>query len=211
VVLLDELFSGLDAALRDEVRGTTRQRFKGAGGRHHWVTHDPDEAMRVGDRADARPTAGADWHARRDSTGTPPIRRQPPYSAAPVSFHARVTKGCVASPFGQTPTKSVAEGAPGEVLSRSASVRVAGKGVPARVLTVRPYAGQLEVEVAILGSALPEGVEVPIYARAAAAMSTALTPGANIQLAGAPEDAFVFPCRDEICRSRAIGLNRARN
>jgi iron(III) transport system ATP-binding protein len=166
------------------------------------VTHDPDEAMRVGDRV-ALMRSG-----RVIQTGTPAeIYRQPadPQAAALFGganvFHARVTNGCVASPFGQTPAKSVAEGAWAEVLYRPASVRVADKGVPARVLTVRPYAGQLEVEAAILGSALPEGVEAPIYVRAAAAMHMALTPGADIHLAAEPEDAFVFPCRDEICRS----------
>ena len=202
VVLMDEPFSGLDAALRDEVRGTTLKRLKEAGTAVVMVTHDPDEAMRVGDRV-ALMRAG-----RIVQTGTPTeIYRHPadPQAAALFGganvFHARVTNGCVASPFGQTPAKSVAEGAWAEVLYRPASVRVADKGVQARVLAVRPYAGQLEVEAAILASALPEGVEIPIFVRAAAPLHTALAPGAEVRLAAEPEDAFVFPCRDEICRS----------
>ena len=165
------------------------------GGRGHSHYGDPRSGRGyAGGRlcgADAQRTAGADRQRRPRSVL---------FGGATV-FHARVTKGCVVSPFGQTPTKSVAEGAWAEVLYRSASVRVADKSVPAYVLTVRPYAGQLEDEEAILGSALPEGVEAPTYVRAAAAMSTALTPGADIHLAAALEDAFVFPCRDEICRS----------
>jgi iron(III) transport system ATP-binding protein len=202
VVLMDEPFSGLDTALRDEVRGTTLARLKEAGAAIIMVTHDPDEAMRVGDRVALM------REGRVVQTGTPAeiyYRPADPQAAALFGganvFHARVINGCVASPFGQTPAKSVAEGAWAEVLYRSASVRVADKGVPARVLTVRPYAGQLEVEAAILKSALPEGVEAPTYVRAAAAMNKALTPGADIHLAAEPEDAFVFPCRDEICRS----------
>jgi iron(III) transport system ATP-binding protein len=202
VVLMDEPFSGLDTALRDEVRGATLKRLKEAGAAIIMVTHDPDEAMRVGDRVALM------REGRVVQTGTPAeIYRHPadPQAAALFGganvFHARVTNGCAASPFGQTPTKSVAEGAWAEVLYRSASVRVADKGVPARVLTVRPYAGQLEVEAAILRSALPEGVEAPTYVRAAAAMNMALTPGAEIHLAAEPQDAFVCPCRDEICRS----------
>ena len=50
IVLMDEPFSGLDAALRDEVRGTTLLRLKEAGTAVVMVTHDPDEAMRVGNR-----------------------------------------------------------------------------------------------------------------------------------------------------------------
>jgi hypothetical protein len=48
VVLMDEPFSGLDASLRDEVRGTTLSRLKQAEAAVVMVTHDPDEAMRVG-------------------------------------------------------------------------------------------------------------------------------------------------------------------
>jgi iron(III) transport system ATP-binding protein len=202
VVLMDEPFSGLDAALRDEVRGATLKRLKDAGAAIVMVTHDADEAMRAGDKV-ALMRAG-----RVVQTGTPTeIYRQPadPQAAALFGganvFHARVTNGWVASPFGQTPAKSVAEGAWAEILYRPASVRVAQMGVPARVLTVRPYAGQLEVEAAIAKSALPEGVEAPLYVRAAAAMMMALAPGADIHLTAAPEDAFVFPCRDEICRN----------
>jgi iron(III) transport system ATP-binding protein len=202
VVLMDEPFSGLDSALRDEVRGTTLTRLKEAGAAVIMVTHDPDEAMRVGNRV-ALMRGG-----RVVQTGTPAeIYRHPadPQAAALFGganlFHARVINGCVASPFGQTATKSVAEGAWAEVLYRPASLRVADMGVPARVLAVRPHAGQFEVEAAILTSALPEGVEAPTYVRAAAAMNVSLTPGAEIHLAAEPGDAFVFPCRDEICRS----------
>jgi iron(III) transport system ATP-binding protein len=202
VVLMDEPFSGLHTVLRDEVRGTTRQRRKEAGATVIMVTHDPDEAMRVGDRV-ALMRGGRLVQTGNAGRDLPAPRRSQAaalFGGATV-FHARITKCCVVSPFGQTPTKSVAEGAWAEVLYRSASVRVADKGIPTCVLTVRPYAGQPEDEEAILGSVLPEGVEAPSYVRAAAAMSTALTPGADIHLAAAPEDAFVFPCRDEICRS----------
>jgi len=202
VVLMDEPFSGLDGDMRDEVRGTTLKRLKEAKAAIVMVTHDSDEAMRVGDRVALM------REGRVVQIGTPAeIYREPvdPQAAALFGganlFHARVTNGCVASPFGQTRTKSVAEGAWAEVLYRPASVRVAETGVPARVLSVRPYAGQLEVEAAILQSALPQGVEAPISVRAAAAMNMALSPGAEIHLAAEPEDAFVFPCRDEICRS----------
>jgi hypothetical protein len=91
-------------------------------------------------------------------------------------FHARVINGWVASPFGQTAAKSVAEREWSEVIYRPASVPVAEKGVPARVLAVRPYAGQLEVEVAFLPHALPEGLEAPAIIRSAAPLHTALAP-----------------------------------
>ena len=201
VVLMDEPFSGLDSRLRDEVRGTTLKRLREAGAAVVMVTHDPDEAMRVGDRV-------ALMHAGRIvQEGTPSelyLHPKDPHAAALFGganiFHARVTNGCAPSPFGQTATKAVAEGEWAEVIYRPSSVRVAEKGIQARVLAVRPYAGQLEVEAAIEPSALPHGVEAPIYVRAQAPLAAGLTPGAEVRLAAEPEDAFVFPCRDKICR-----------
>jgi iron(III) transport system ATP-binding protein len=202
VVLMDEPFSGLDAQLRDEVRGTTFNRLREASAAVVMVTHDPDEAMRVGDRI-ALMRAG-----RVIQTGTPTeIYREPkdPQAAALFGganvFHARVTKGCAASPFGPAAANSVAEGEWAEILYRPAAVRVAATGVPARVLAVRPFAGQLEVEVALEPSYLSEEMEGPAVIRAAAPLDAALTPGVEVRLAARPEDAFVFPCRDRVCRS----------
>jgi iron(III) transport system ATP-binding protein len=201
VVLMDEPFSGLDMSLRDEVRGTTLARLREAGAAVVMVTHDPDEAMRVGDRI-AIMRAG-----RIVQIGIPAAIYQAPadrdvaamFGGANV-FHARVTNGWVASPFGQAPANSVAEGAWAEVLYRPASVRVAEQGLTARILAVRPYAGQLEVEAAIVGSGLCEGVETPTFVRAAAPLTAGLQVGAEVKLAARPQDALVFPCRDEICR-----------
>ncbi len=50
VVLLDEPFSGLDAALRAEVRGEVRDLLRLAGVSALLVTHDQDEALSVADR-----------------------------------------------------------------------------------------------------------------------------------------------------------------
>ena len=202
VVLMDEPFSGLDAALRDEVRGETLKMLRDEGAAIVMVTHDPDEAMRVGDRV-ALMRAG-----RVVQEGTPTeIYRHPkdPQAVALFGganvFHARVSNGCVSSPFGQTKANSMAEGDWAEVIYRPASVRVAETGVKARVLAVRPYAGQLEIEAAIEPMSLPGEVEIPTSVRAAAPLQTALAPGAQVRLAAQPEDAFVFPCRDKVCRA----------
>jgi iron(III) transport system ATP-binding protein len=201
VVLMDEPFSGLDARLRDEVRGTTLKRLKQERAAVVMVTHDPDEAMRVGD------LVAVMGEGRIIQTGTPTeIYREPkdPQAAALFGganlFHARVINGLANSPFGQSAAKSLAEGAWAEILYRPASIRVAEHGIPAKVLAVRPFAGQLEVEAAIEQSSLPAGVAAPIFIRAAAPLEAAILPGAEVRLSARPEDAFVFPCRDEVCR-----------
>ncbi|MBA3234788.1 MAG: ABC transporter ATP-binding protein [Chloroflexi bacterium] len=50
VVLLDEPFSSLDAALRTQLRGDVREILRSAGTAAVFVTHDQDEALTLGDR-----------------------------------------------------------------------------------------------------------------------------------------------------------------
>ena len=50
VVLLDEPFSSLDAALRTQLRGDVREILQRAGTAAVFVTHDQDEALTLGDR-----------------------------------------------------------------------------------------------------------------------------------------------------------------
>jgi iron(III) transport system ATP-binding protein len=201
VVLMDEPFSGLDTRLRDEVRGATVKRLKEAGTAVVMVTHDPDEAMRVGD------CVALMRDGRIIQTGTPTeLYREPkdPQAAALFgganSFHAKVVNGRAHSPFGQLGAPSLSEGEWAEIVYRPAAVKVAEEGIPALVIAVRPYAGQLEVEAAIEPSALPQGVEAPMLVRAAAPLNAALIPGTKVRLAARPEDGFVFACRDAVCR-----------
>lgn len=50
VLLLDEPFSGLDAALRDQVRGEVARILRASGATVIFVTHNQDEALYLGDR-----------------------------------------------------------------------------------------------------------------------------------------------------------------
>jgi iron(III) transport system ATP-binding protein len=50
VILLDEPFSSLDAALRTQLRGDVREILRSAGAAAVFVTHDQDEALTLGDR-----------------------------------------------------------------------------------------------------------------------------------------------------------------
>jgi ABC-type Fe3+/spermidine/putrescine transport system ATPase subunit len=50
IVLLDEPFGNLDRALRDDLGPRVRDLLRGQGVVALWVTHDRDEAMRLGDR-----------------------------------------------------------------------------------------------------------------------------------------------------------------
>ena len=202
VVLMDEPFSGLDASLRDEVRGTTLSRLKLEQAAVVMVTHDPDEAMRVGD------VVAVMEQGRIVQTGSPTdIYRAPKTRQAAAMFgganlfHAKVVNGSANSPFGQARAASVAEGDWAEIVFRPSSVKVSDQGIPAKVLAVRPQAGQLEVEAAIEPSSLPTGVEAPMSVRAGAPLEAGIAPGSQIRLFAKAEDAFVYPCRDRVCRT----------
>nr|UXE45484.1 vitamin B12 import ATP-binding protein BtuD [uncultured bacterium] len=202
VVLMDEPFSGLDAGLRDEVRGTTLKRLRQAQAATVMVTHDPDEAMRVGDRVAIM------REGRIVQIGTPgelyakPKDRQAAalFGGANV-FHSRVKGGVLASPFGQMLTGAVADGDWAELVYRPAALSLAEEGLPARITAVRPCSGQLEVEAVVDSEALPEGVETPTSVRAMTPFVAGLVPGAKIKLKARAEDALIFPCRDKVCKA----------
>ena len=201
VVLMDEPFSGLDARTRDEVRRRTLSRLKEANTAVVIVTHDPEEAVRLGDRV----ALMRDGHIVQ--VGTPSeIYRSPsdPQAAALFGganiFHARVHSGRADSPFGQTDAHTMAEGDWAEVIYRPSAIQLADDGVPARVTSVRPHGAGAEIEASIESAALPQGVEAPAFVRAAAPFDAALIPGARIHLTARPADAFVFPCLEKACR-----------
>jgi iron(III) transport system ATP-binding protein len=199
VVLMDEPFSGLDAGLRDEVRGTTLSRLKLEQAAVVMVTHDPDEALRVGD------LVAVMEQGRIVQTGSPTeiyrapkTRRTAAMFGGANLFHARVLNGSANSPFGQTGAKFIVDGEWAEIVFRPSSVKVADQGIPARVLAVRPQGGQLEVEAVIEPVSLPAGVEAPMSVRAAAPLEAGISAGAEIRLFARPEDALVFSCRDRV-------------
>jgi len=206
VVLMDEPFSGLDARLRDDVRGRTLSRLREAGAAVVIVTHDPDEAMRVGDRI----ALMRDGLVVQD--GSPLDLYRAPADPQAVAlfgganvFHARIEGGHGATPFGATGTGGVADGEWAEIIFRPSLVKVAGEGALARVVSVRPSGNGLEVEAMLESGTLPQGVEGPAIIRAmapnGAVWDQAVRPGAEIRLSASPEDAFVFPCLDRGCRA----------
>ena len=201
VVLMDEPFSGLDARTRDEVRRRTLARLREAGTAVVIVTHDPEEAVRLGDRValmrDGRivqeGTPSDIYHEPRDPQAATL------FGGANI-FHARVHGARANSPFGHTDAHGIAEDAWAEVIFRPSAIRVADDGIPARVNAVRPHGASLEIEVSIEPAGLPQGVEAPGFVRASAPPAASVSPGERIHLAASPADAFVFPCLDKACR-----------
>jgi iron(III) transport system ATP-binding protein len=134
VILLDEPFSGLDGALKAEVRESALAALRAAGAAVVIVTHDAEEALMMAD--DLALMQGG----RILQTGDPRDCYLRPVSLAA----ARLLGEANALPLAdgsQTPFGPVAAGGSGEVLmARPEALRLDPAGAPAQVLAVR-YAG----------------------------------------------------------------------
>ena len=80
VLLLDEPFSNLDAALRSRVRAELRDILKKAGATAIFVTHDREEALSLADEVAIL------WQGRLVQVGTPDVVYQQPASLEIAAF-----------------------------------------------------------------------------------------------------------------------------
>ena len=140
VLLMDEPFSGLDPRLREKMREETLAILHETRATSIVVTHDAEEAMRMGDRV-ALMRAG-----RIVQTGDAlDLYRAPKDILAARTFSdlnelpARVEQGSAATPLGRFLANGLPDGADAIVCVRQRGVRLlgAGQGVPARVLDAR--------------------------------------------------------------------------
>jgi iron(III) transport system ATP-binding protein len=162
VLLMDEPFSGLDTRLREVMREDTLAILHETRATCIVVTHDAEEAMRMGDSV-ALLNKG-----RVVQTGTAlELYREPKTIFAARTFSdlnemkARVEGGRAATPLGTFPAQDLDDGTDVIVCVRQGGVclKKQGKGVPGRVLDIR-YLGDVGlVELAA------QGLDAPILAR----------------------------------------------
>jgi iron(III) transport system ATP-binding protein len=162
VLLMDEPFSGLDPRLREKMREETLAILHETRATSIVVTHDAEEAMRMGDRV-ALMRAGCIVQ-----TGDAlDLYRAPKDILAERTFSdlnelpARVEQGSAATPLGRFLANGLPDGADAIVCVRQRGVRLlgAGQGVPARVLDARFLGDIALVELAV------QGLDAPILAR----------------------------------------------
>jgi len=162
VLLMDEPFSGLDPRLREKMREETLAILHETRATSIVVTHDAEEAMRMGDRV-ALMRAG-----RIVQTGDAlDLYRAPKDILAARTFSdlnelpARVEQGSAATPLGRFLANGLPDGADAIVCVRQRGVRCSapGKGVPARVLDARFLGDIALVELAV------QGLDAPMLAR----------------------------------------------
>ena len=170
VLLMDEPFSGLDRRLRDEVRDDTLSVLREARVTTVIVTHDPEEALRMGDRI-ALMSSGSIVQA-----GTPEAIYTRPKDLFVARFFCELNEiaGTVRGGFAETPVGRFAapglpEGASAIVAIRPQALRIrtggqrahdgTHQGARARILR-RQFLGHVDlVEMAV------EGLDRPLFGR----------------------------------------------
>lgn len=186
-VLLDEPFSGLDGALRSEVRATTLAALRASGSAALIVTHDAEEAMLSADRL-------ALMHAGRIlQTGSPAECYGAPASVEAARLlgeinivPARVHGAVAESVLGRHDAPGMADG-PARIGVRPEALIPAESGIKATVTAVGFAGGFYRLTVVAGGETLimrralsPEGERPP-------------APGDSITIALSPGSAHLFP------------------
>ena len=133
VMLMDEPFSGLDNRLRDGIRDATLQILKEEGAAVLLVTHEPDEAMRMGDqialmRAGKIVQRGAPYNVYNA-----PIDRAAAGFFSDINVITGVSRGAISeTPFGAFLTPGHADGAAVDIVIRPQHLKIdfdrAGRG-----------------------------------------------------------------------------------
>jgi iron(III) transport system ATP-binding protein len=203
VMLMDEPFSGLDNRLRDGIRDTTIDILKEEGTAVVLVTHEPEEAMRVGDEIALM------RQGRIVQKGAPYNVYNAPADRAAAAFFSDInvirgtSRGALTeTPFGAFLTPGHADGAPVEIVIRPQHLKIdfdrGGRGpnptpqdgTPARGTVLRArYLGReslvdfaMDFEGARLTASVP-GVFLP-------------RPGTVLWLMIRRDRCFVFPARE---------------
>lgn len=125
IMLLDEPFSSLDARLRVQIRDQTLHVLKSTGVATVMVTHDPEEAMFMGDRIILM------HQGRIVQTGSPAELYANPANAFVTTFFSDVNAipgmveaGTVRTCFGALPINGLPDGSAVEVMFRPEAVLV---------------------------------------------------------------------------------------
>ncbi|WP_417805465.1 ABC transporter ATP-binding protein [Thalassospira lucentensis] len=189
IMLLDEPFSGLDVARRADLRDTTLHVLKNAGIATIMVTHDPQEAMYMGDRIIVMNSGEVMQDGTPESLYFRPENRFVASFFGEVNqFSSTVHNGVIDTPVGQIKAEDYSDGTEVDVLVRPEGLHIAdavnGHDIMANVDAVRALG-----EVNLMHLTLQKGGH--IHARVPRRFSTLNQNSVAITLD--PEMTFVFP------------------
>lgn len=184
LLLMDEPFSNLDRGLRDRVRLETLSIVRDLGMTAVVVTHDPEEALAIGDMVALM------QKGRLVEAGTGERIYDAPWTAYAARFFsrmntipARLAANVLETPLGRFPAPAL-DGVP-KVLLRPQSIMLAPSGIAARIVD-RAILGEIEE---ILLSV--EGMDEPLVMRGTARHD--VRPGDTVFIAVNAHEVMIFP------------------
>lgn len=162
VLLMDEPFSGLDQQLRVSIRTETLAVLRETRATCILVTHDPEEAMQMGDRIALMQKGCLHQIGTAQALYTTPCDIYTARFFSPLNeIPLVVLRGVAASPFGAIPAPEFKEGARVLLCLRPQHLRLCPleKGLPGRVLS-RRFLGPIDqFEIGI------QALETPLIIR----------------------------------------------
>jgi iron(III) transport system ATP-binding protein len=188
VLMLDEPFSSLDARMRENVRAETLAVLRETNATTIIVTHDPEEAMLLGDRIALLREGRI---AQIDSAAEvyrAPVDLSAARFLSPLGEIAAVASGGEAdTPLGRVPAPGWPDGTPLIVGIRpvgALEMRHAGPGIPGRIVSRRDAVGIDLCEVQV------QGLDRPLELRQPSDPN--FVPGNDVFLILVPERVLVF-------------------
>jgi iron(III) transport system ATP-binding protein len=189
LLLMDEPFSNLDRGLRDRVRQETLSIVRDLGMTAVVVTHDPEEALAIGDMVALM------QKGKLVEAGTGERIYDAPWTAYAARFFsrmnvipARLTANMLDTPLGRFPAPAL-DGVP-TVLLRPQSITLAETGIAARVID-RAVLGEIE-EVLVSVA----GIEGPLMLRGTDRHD--VRPGDEVFVAVNAHEVMIFPEETEV-------------
>ncbi|MFO1153786.1 MAG: ABC transporter ATP-binding protein [Rhodospirillales bacterium] len=150
LLLLDEPFSGLDVGLRARVREETAAFLRQTRISTLVVTHDPEEAMGLGDRLLLMRDGAIVQQGTPSEVYLAPVDPFVAGMFGPVNrWHGRVVEGRVETPLGRFPATTPPEGAKAVVLIRPEAIMIDPQGDDATVVESRLLGGVSAITVAV--------------------------------------------------------------
>lgn len=196
ILLMDEPFSGLDKRLRDSVREETMSVLRETRATSLLVTHDPEEAMRMGDKVVLmRNGKIVQSGSGRDLYNNPIDREAARFFSEINEIPAVIHDNMAVTPLGQFSAPGLAEGTLAMVCIRQQGIHVVindssasaeqPEGVAGRIVS-RRFLGEVDVvQLAV------DGLDQRLTARV-----RGLGPGeqgSDVRLFAMSEDVLVFP------------------